>query len=83
MIIPTSPSLASCSLPSSTLRAGCAGGLWPCLTELRATPRENQVGAEKRSYQSNRETFTGGQFLMSPGGQFLMSLDTTSMSFAI
>jgi transposase len=31
-VAPTCPSVASCSPPSSTLRAGSAGGLRPCLT---------------------------------------------------
>jgi hypothetical protein len=74
---PTRLSLASCSLPSSTLRAGYAGGLRPCLTaavrDAVAVPgrgRETILSVEQRNTQR------GGQFLVSQKGQFLMSLDS-------
>jgi hypothetical protein len=84
MLIPTCPRLAPCSPPSSTLRAGSAGGLRPCLTATARDASETSGRDEetarvsrtkKHVSQQVRET-TGGQFLMSSSGQFRMSLDT-------
>lgn len=55
-VIPTCLTLVPCSLPSSTLRAGCAGGLRQCLTaaarDTAAEPgrgRETVLPAEQRN----------------------------------
>ena len=75
MITPTSLSVVSCSPPSSTLRAGYADGLRPCLTAAaRATSA--QPGRDGETVRINRtEKQERGQFLMSSKGQLLMSLD--------
>ena len=58
---------------------------WPAAMpdrKLRATPQQNQVGAEKRSLPAEQRNFRGGQFLLSPRAQFLTSLDTSSRTAA-
>ncbi|MGN6059041.1 MAG: IS21-like element helper ATPase IstB [Sphingomicrobium sp.] len=78
--IPTCLSLRSCLPPSSTLRAGYAGGLRPCLTAAvrdlalgTRSGRRNGLSIEQRNSQ-------GGQFLVSSKGQFRMSLDIRERS---
>jgi hypothetical protein len=79
MIIPTCPSLPSCSLPSSTLRAGYADGPRPCLTAA-ARDTAKQPGRGRKTVLSAEQTnIQGGQFLVSSKGQFLMSLDSSSL----
>ena len=75
MVTPTSLSVVSCSPPSSTLRAGYAGGLRPCLTAAaRATSAE--PGRDGETVRISRtEKLQRGQFLVSSKGQLLMSLD--------
>ena len=47
-VVPSSPSLAPCSPPSSTLRAACGGGLRPCLTAaVHEMPARTQAGTKK------------------------------------
>src|ERR1700761_5349486 len=43
-LVPTCPRVAPCSPPSSTLRAGYAGGLRPCLT----APARDALGTSGR-----------------------------------
>jgi hypothetical protein len=85
MLIPTCPRMAPCSPPSSTLRAGSAGGLKAMLDRGEhdawgKSGRGKETApfsrTKKHACQQARET-TGGQFLMSSRGQFLMSLDTS------
>ena len=45
---PTKPGIATCSRPSSTLRAGFAGGLQPCLTATARNAIRNLAETEKR-----------------------------------
>jgi hypothetical protein len=81
--IPTCPRVAPGSPPSSTLRAGFAGGLRPCLTATapdasNASGRDEETPSVSRTKKRDRQQETpngGGQFLMSSGGQFRMSLD--------
>ena len=75
MVTPTSLSVVSCSPPSSTLRAGYAGGLRPCLTAAaRATSAE--PGRDGETVRISRtEKLQRGQFLVSSKGQLLVSLD--------
>jgi hypothetical protein len=84
-LIPTCPRVASCSPPSSTLRAGSADGLRPCLTATarvawEKSGRDEETGplsAEQRNmgWRQASET-TGVQFLVSSGGQIRMSVDS-------
>ncbi len=83
MLIPTCPTMVPCSLPSSTLRAGSAGGLRPCLTATArdtwdVSGRDEETASvsrtKKHDWQQARET-TRGQFFVSSRGQFRMSLD--------
>jgi hypothetical protein len=81
--IPTCPTVAPSSPPSSTLRAGFAGGLRPCLTATTpdasdASGRDKETASVSRTEKRDRQRNTpngGAQFLMSSGGQFRMSLD--------
>ena len=52
---------------------------WPAAMLDRSCARRlsrTQVGAEKRSLSAEQRNFRGGQFLLSPRAQFLMSLDS-------
>jgi hypothetical protein len=84
--IPTCPRVAPYSPPSSTRRAGFAGGPRPCLTATApdasdSSGRDEETASVSRTKKRDRQRETpnsGGQFLLSSGGQFRMSLDTLS-----
>ena len=80
--VPTCPRMASCSPPSSTPRAGSAGGLRPCLTAAAraALPRPGRDGetaplSRTEKHRWPRSKPHRGQFLVSLGDHFRMSLD--------
>jgi hypothetical protein len=80
MALPTWTSLAPCSLSSSTLRAGYAGGMAAMLDDSCARRRcKPQVEAGKGS-PSIEQRNTRGQILVSSPDQFLMSLDTSALT---
>jgi hypothetical protein len=76
MVHPDLLSLASCSLPSSTLCAGYAGGLRPCLTTAARDTAAEPGRGRKTVPLVEQRNIRRGQFLLSPRGQFRMSLDT-------
>jgi hypothetical protein len=58
--VPTCPRVAPCSLPSSTLRAGSADGLRPCLTATAPAAWEtHQAGMKKRVRQEKLACSSG------------------------
>ena len=75
MVHPDLLSLASCSLPSSTLCAGYAGGLRPCLTTAARDTAAEPGRGRKTVPLVEQRNIRRGQFLLSPRGQFRMSLD--------
>jgi hypothetical protein len=76
MVHPDLLSLASCSLPSSTLCAGYAGGLRPCLTTAARDTAAEPGRGRKTVPLVEQRNIRRGQFLLSPRGQFRMSLDS-------
>ena len=79
MAIPTWTRLAPCSLPSSTLRAGYAGGLPAMLDDSCARRRCKSAGRGRETVAIDRtEKHQLAQILVSPPAQFLMSLATVT-----
>jgi hypothetical protein len=83
-MVPTCPRVAPGLSPSSTQRAGFAGGLRPCLTApardaVAPSGRDEETALVSRTKKHDwrgREADDGGQFLLSSRGQFRMSLDS-------
>ena len=59
LVRPASPRLASCSPPSSTLRAACGGGLRPSLTAAARDAHIASGRGGKTPLQPNRKTLIG------------------------